>query len=232
LQQNYLDYFFNIDENTCSVSDLLHRLYAIENILNEDKRLSKSEKYIVYSVISVAKYSAIFWTLNKKIFFNYPECTKDSRCIAVNDLLYVPHHINQSFYEENVFNKSETEYVDTTRRQKRISRRVKRQTERWMRISRKDTLWSNDTLRPATYKWIKADAYGVLAGTLFGLGSWAALQYIFESQENINSLSYVAGAAIFLALPPINSAIYAIRYRKGKTYEQRLKQYENWNVRP
>jgi hypothetical protein len=221
----YFDLLFNLPETNIGINEYLRYINATVQALHMDKKLSTNEKNIIFATLSVAKYSALFWIHRK---------TEDETMFSKNDLFAFNDVGLQSIVNEfHVAESGEfSPYVDTTKRQKRITQRVQRQTQRWIKKSAKDTLWSTDSLKVPTHKWIKADAYGVLAGTLFGLGSWAALQYLLESKDNANALSYSVGAALFLAIPPINSAIYVLRYKKGKTREQRINQYENWNAKP
>lgn len=221
----YFDLLFNLPEAETSIKDYLRYISAIVKALYMDKKLSSNEKCIIFATLSVAKHSALFWVHRQ---------TDDEAIFLINELLAFNDAGHSSNGNEIYVAENEvlTPDVDTTKRQKRLTQRVQRQTKRWLKNSARDTLWSTDSLKVPTHKWIKADAYGVLAGTLFGLGSWAALQYLLESNDKVNALSYSVGAAIFLAIPPINSAIYVLRYKKGKTREQRLNQYENWNVKP
>ncbi len=220
----YLDMIFNFNDSNISITDYISYLDAVLHVVQSDDKLSASQKNIVFATLSVAKHSALFW-VNRR--FNAADDVEDTNLFA--SIKFSLHSESMNGLE-NIIPFFPT--VDTTRRQRRLAKKIQRQTQRWIKKSARDTLWSTDSLRAPTHKWVKADAYGVLAGTLFGVGSWAALQYLLEGKDNVDAFSYSIGTLIFLAIPPINSAIYVLRYRKGKTHEQRLNRYENWNVKP
>lgn len=84
----------------------------------------------------------------------------------------------------------------------------------------------SDTLRAPCGKIVKADFYGFLKGLIFGAIVWFGSEYAKVKRPT----AIILGAAVALVVAPIQSALYARKYRKGKYSKKEM--YKDWEIDP